>query len=99
MRSYYCVYNCEVNPPMYRFDTLAEADQGSKRLSDLHPDVTFEVLKCIAITGVITCKEPQKNSTPMKIPTPKDEAFKFLHGIYPWERPDVTKGLQPHKGK
>lgn len=22
----------------------------------------------------------------MKIPTPKDEAFRALHGVYPWER-------------
>lgn len=29
----------------------------------------------------------------MKTPTAKDEAFRALHGVYPWERFNPTTGL------
>lgn len=51
MKPYYYVFKPVGHPPSRKHDTLEDAIKESQRLCEMHPNQSFEVLQCVAITS------------------------------------------------
>jgi hypothetical protein len=84
MKPYYYVFKPVGHPPIRKHDTLEDAVKESQRLCEMHPNQTFEVLQCLAITsapkpqvstfyvdGVRTDKDEQYIGFPLGMPLPQ----------------------------
>jgi hypothetical protein len=72
MKSYYYVFSPAGHAPRHKHDTFDEAVKESQRLCEMHPDQTFEVLQCVAITSA---PKPQVSTFYMDGFAPKDERY------------------------
>lgn len=51
MKPYYYVFSPQRHAPSRKHDTLEDAVKEAQRLCEMHPNQTFEVLQCVAITS------------------------------------------------
>ncbi len=70
MKSYYYVFSPAGHAPRHKHETFDEAVTESRRLCELHPNQTFEILQCVAITSV---PKPQVNTLYMDGVAPKTD--------------------------
>jgi hypothetical protein len=70
MKPYYYVFKPVGHPPSRKHDTLEDAIKESQRLCEIHPNQTFEVLQCVAITSA---PKPQVSTFYMDGVVPKSD--------------------------
>jgi hypothetical protein len=90
MKPYYYVFKPVGHPPSRKHDTLEDAIKESQRLCEMHPNQTFEVLQCVAITSA---PKPQVSTFYMDgVRTDKDERYiGFPDGM---ELPEIPDGYK-----
>jgi hypothetical protein len=87
MKSYYYVFKPTGHPPSRKHERFEDAVKESQRLCEIHPNQTFEVLQCVAITSA---PKPQVSTFYMDGVVPKtDERYVgFPDGMKLPEIPD-----------
>jgi hypothetical protein len=90
MKPYYYVFKPVGHPPSRKHETLEDAVKESQRLCEIHPNQTFEVLQCVAITSA---PKPQVSTSYMDGVDPKtDEPYVgFPAGM---ELPEIPDGYR-----
>ncbi len=91
MKPYYYVFKPTGHPPSRKHDTLEGAVRESRRLCEIHPNQTFEVLQCVAITSA---PKPQVSTFYMDGVIPEKRHERFPHEGFP---DDVPLPAIPHE--
>jgi hypothetical protein len=84
MKPYYYVFKPTGHPPSRKHDTLEDAVKESRRLCEMHPNQTFEVLQCVAITSA---PKPQVSTFYIDGVMPEKRHEKFPHEGFPDDVP------------
>jgi hypothetical protein len=84
MKPYYYVFKPVGHPPSRKHDTLEDAIKESRRLCEIHPNQTFEVLQCVAITSA---PKPQVSTFYMDGVMPEKHHERFPHEGFPDDVP------------
>jgi hypothetical protein len=72
MKPYYYVFKPTGHLPSHKHATLEDAVKESQRLCEMHPNQTFEVLQCLAITSA---PKPQVSTFYMDGAASKNERY------------------------